>query len=136
MKIARGFTLIELLTAIAVVGILAAVTVMILDPPSFYGRGRDAERQSDLQAIKAALEQFYLDNGREYPATIGANLNDYLKDPDALTDPQGTSYAAGYSVSGDSKCYQLSASLESETDPLEVCGGSLTCQNNNSYCQP
>jgi type II secretion system protein G len=62
----KGFTLIELLLVIAIVGVLAGVSIQ-----SFSGsqaKARDSRRKADLKAIQQALEQYYNDNGR-YPVT-------------------------------------------------------------------
>ncbi len=70
----QGFTLVEILIAIAIVAIMAVVTV-----PSYLGRlerGRaDATRQS-LRVVKSAVEQFYGDVG-QFPE----RLDDLVKKP-------------------------------------------------------
>ncbi len=135
----KGFTLIELLVVITIIGILAGVTVIVLKPSYFYGKGRDAQRKTDLEAVRGALEQFYLDNGRQYPAGnyagLLSSLDDYLDRFPA--DPNGGTYVYTTVVaSGERKCYQLTATLEVGTPTsYKVCGGSLVCQSNNTLCQ-
>jgi len=58
MKKEQGFTLIELLVVITIIGILAGLVLVVLDPSFFFGRGRDSRRQSDIQSVRAALEQY------------------------------------------------------------------------------
>lgn len=134
----RGFTIVELLVVIAIIGVLAGVTIAVLKPAYFYGRGRDARRKSDLETMRAALEQFYLDNGRTYPAvtysSLSSSLIDYVDSfpNDPLSPTQDYSYS--YDATGQ-KCYELSATMETETSPYEVCGGSLSCQTSSSFCQ-
>ena len=60
----KGFTLIELLTVIAIIGILASLTVYIW--ASALMRQRDSQRITDLRSIGNALELFYADH-RGYP---------------------------------------------------------------------
>lgn len=58
---ARGFTLVELLIVIAIIAILAAVVVLIVNPIELTRRGRDAARLTDLanlqQAINVAVQE-------------------------------------------------------------------------------
>lgn len=64
--IKRGFTLIELLIVIAVIGVLASITIVNLS--GNQGKARDAQRKNDLSQIKTALELYYNANGN-YPIT-------------------------------------------------------------------
>lgn len=59
-----SFTLIEVLTVIAIFGILVSLGGYTFT--AALARSRDNQRLSDLQNIKSALEQYYLDN-RTYP---------------------------------------------------------------------
>ena len=131
MKLARranGFTLIELIVVIAVIGILAAITVFGFT--RFQEDGRDAQRSSSVSAIVESLEKYFNENG-EYPgcavitapaSTVTGTLPDLT--PDVLTAP-------GESVSDNSlRCEPLS--LEGD-DFYEYQGdGSETCLTGNS----
>ena len=60
----KGFTLVELLVVIAIIGILAVVAV-----PSLFKnieKGKVAELESDISAIRSAVLSFYAENSR-YP---------------------------------------------------------------------
>lgn len=65
----KGFTLIELLTVIAIIGLLAATSVALLNISR--AKSRDAKRVSDVQVIRAALEQHWLRNA-SYPTAASA----------------------------------------------------------------
>lgn len=69
--ITRGFTLIELLIVIAVVGILAAGTIAVINPVTQFQKAQDARRKADLNQIQKALETYYQDNGA-YPSSSAA----------------------------------------------------------------
>lgn len=54
-KTVQGFTLVELLIVIAIIAILAAVVVLIINPLELTRRGRDATRISDLANLQSAI---------------------------------------------------------------------------------
>lgn len=68
--ISKGFTLIELLIVIAVIGVLAAVVLVAIDPVEQLGRGRDAGRKSSVAQLGRALEAYFTVNN-VYPAPAG-----------------------------------------------------------------
>lgn len=58
----RGFTLIELLVVIAIMVILMGIVLVAVNPGRQYQQARDAKRQSDVNAILNALNQFQVDH--------------------------------------------------------------------------
>jgi len=68
-KIQGAFTLVELLVVLAILSILATVTLAAFN--SSQARGRDTQRKSDLKQIANSLELYYSDYGT-YPASDGA----------------------------------------------------------------
>lgn len=62
MKSARGFTLIELLVVIAIMVILMGIVLVAVNPGRQYQQARDAKRQSDVNAILNALNQYQVDH--------------------------------------------------------------------------
>ncbi|GMU92576.1 MAG: hypothetical protein AMXMBFR4_16340 [Candidatus Hydrogenedentota bacterium] len=73
MKAARGggFTLIELLTVIAIISILAGLTAVAL--PRALERARIADVQTDFNAIRTALAEYYTEQDT-YPPAYGYRL--------------------------------------------------------------
>jgi prepilin-type N-terminal cleavage/methylation domain-containing protein len=67
MKNKKGFTLVELLVVVAIIGILAAVSVVSLN--TARARARDSRRVADVRQIQTALELYYNDMGT-YPAAV------------------------------------------------------------------
>lgn len=64
----KGFTLIELLLVIAIVGILAGVILIGINPAQRMQEARDNIRKTDLKAIQKALEIYFVKN-RSYPVS-------------------------------------------------------------------
>ncbi len=54
-KYSRGFTLLELLIVIAILAILSAALVLVLNPAESMKKSRDTQRMSDLATLKTAL---------------------------------------------------------------------------------
>lgn len=64
----KGFTLVELLVVVAVIAILAAITVVAINPAKKLGQSRDAARKSSMQQLATAMSTYYTQNA-SYPAT-------------------------------------------------------------------
>lgn len=72
MRHQHGFTLIELLIVIAIIGILAAVVILAVNPGRQLSQANNAQRQSDVNAVLNASHQYAIDNGGTLPAGIDA----------------------------------------------------------------
>ncbi|MDA9807093.1 type II secretion system major pseudopilin GspG [Alphaproteobacteria bacterium] len=91
----KAFTLIEMLVVLTIIGILLSfIAPMVLDRPN---QARQLKAQNDLQAIKAALLLYYIDNGKLPSEAQGLEILSknsengiYLKDQPI--DPWGNSY--------------------------------------------
>jgi len=70
-----GFTLLELLIVIAIIGLLATITVGALT--TTRAKARDTQRIEDLQQIRKALELYLHDHGEYPPSPCGYNCNSY-----------------------------------------------------------
>ena len=86
-----GFTIVELLIVIAIIGILAAVTLVTYSGTQV--RARDARRTHDMVAIMEALELYRFDHGT-YPPSNGQDS------PNSSSDvPSGYVYSSAYGYS-------------------------------------
>ncbi len=109
----KGFTLIELIVVIFIIATLTAAATVSYTKVQIYGR--NAVRQSRLQIIATALEQYYNDHGfypttnvkSHYPAdmqTAGKSVNDaiwcLLGGTYASSQPRRATYDALGNVTG------------------------------------
>lgn len=65
----KGFTLIELLVVIGIIGILAAIVLVAVNPGRQFAQARNTTRQSDLIQITNAVYQFASENNGNLPGT-------------------------------------------------------------------
>lgn len=63
----KGFTLIELLVVVAIIGLLATLSIVALN--NARARARDTRRVADVRQIQTALELYYNDMG-SYPSSV------------------------------------------------------------------
>lgn len=70
MKNQKGFTLIELLVVIGIIGILAAVVLVAVNPARQFASARDTQRRADLYALTNAIYQYATENNGNLPTAI------------------------------------------------------------------
>ena len=73
-----SFTLIELLIVIAIIGILAATVVLVLNPTQLLAQSRDGTRIQDLADINTAIKQYLADRN----TNLGTSSVVYVSIPD------------------------------------------------------
>jgi type IV pilus assembly protein PilA len=71
IKREKGFTLIELLVVIGIIGILAAIVLVAVNPGRQFALARDQQRRSDLYSITNAVYQFAAEHDGNLPDTDG-----------------------------------------------------------------
>ncbi len=64
-KLSRGFTLIEIAVVVAIIAILAAITLVAYNRVQI--EARDTKRKNDISILQTALEKYYDTNGT-YPS--------------------------------------------------------------------
>jgi len=139
----KGFTLIELLVVLGILGILATVLLVAINPSAQLQKANDAHRKSDLETIQRALELYYQDKG-SYPPSVnneiapgnvainwGGPWQPYIstlpKDPTA-----GNTYVYYSAAAG--QTYYLYANLQRGTSDPQACnkGGACISLSTNS----
>ncbi len=65
-----GFTLIELLVVIGIIGILAAVVLVAVNPGRQFAASRDTGRNSDLNSLIKAAYQYAVENNGLLPTDL------------------------------------------------------------------
>ncbi|OGM15980.1 hypothetical protein A2V56_04425 [Candidatus Woesebacteria bacterium RBG_19FT_COMBO_42_9] len=73
-QVRKGFTLIELLVTIAIIGILATVSISALNPQRQLAKARDTQRKTDIYSIASAIYQFASEHSGDLPDTDGNPL--------------------------------------------------------------
>lgn len=74
-RVSRGFTLIELLVVVAIIGLLASVTIVSLN--TVRSKGRDSRRIGDVKTLRAALDSYYI-NQKQYPLNTCSPITDLI----------------------------------------------------------
>ena len=70
-KIISGFTFLEILMVIGIIGILATVMVVIVNPARQLAKARDTQRDSDIYSIVATVRQYATEHSGTLPDTDG-----------------------------------------------------------------
>lgn len=71
----EGFTLIEILIVIAIVGILAGVVFVALDPLTRFQDARDSSRWDNITEILSAIKLYQVDNKGSLPSSVSGMKN-------------------------------------------------------------
>ena len=72
----KGFTLIELLVVIGIIGILAAIVLVAVNPGRQFAQARDRQRRADLYSITNAIYQYATENNGNLPTSITTSPTD------------------------------------------------------------
>lgn len=121
----KGFTLIELLTVMAIVLLLAGMSLIANNGARRVSR--DNKRKADLEQVRSALEMYRSDNANgEYPSASPTLIPNYL--PEWPDDPKSSGgYYYYYSRTPNEYGYEVCASLESPNPPNNC--GTAVCGN-------
>lgn len=120
----QGFTLIEVLLVIAILAILASITIMAINPGLQLAKARDSQRSADVHTILNAIHQYALDNEGTFPDQIDTYALEICR-----TDSLNCSFLADLSVLTDGQIYLV----EMPQDPrCTEAGGDAYCSVNGT----
>lgn len=91
-KIQKGFTLIELLVVIAVLGVLAAVVAVAINPAEQLARGRDSGRKNTVGQLVNAMQSYYTAKGATYVGTATTWIDDLVSAGELKSTPPQTGW--------------------------------------------
>ncbi len=86
-----GFTLIELLIVIAILGILAVVVLVVMNPGERQAQARDTGRISSIAQLGHSLQAYY-STKTTYP-TVGSWASDLVASGEIASFPSGITYS-------------------------------------------
>ena len=95
-KLQKGFTLIELLVVIAVLGVLAAVVMVAINPGEQLARGRDSGRKSAVGQMINAMQSYYTASGSVYPTASTSWITTLTNASELKAIPAKTQSGSGY----------------------------------------
>ncbi len=144
----KGFTLIELLVVIAVIGVLAAIVLLAVNPAEQLARGRDANRISAVESLGKAMTNYITANNgtiQGYSATWQTTLSTAKEIANIISVPAlASSCAPAVPANGSAQgnvCYEANAAtaatdfvvwtkIESNNEKLKA-GGGTACTSGN-----
>ena len=97
----NGFTLIELLVTIAIIGVLAGVVLIAIDPAKQIARANDAGGKSDISQIAGAVEAYAVAHNSTYIGGTATTMTGPAEGPAATGT--ATNWAAILIASGEIK---------------------------------
>lgn len=97
-QIKKGFTLIELLIVIAILGTLAVVVLLALNPVQQLARTRDSGRYSTVTQLGHAIEAYATSNNGVYPTANATWITTLTTAGEISVVPASIAYTAGGAV--------------------------------------
>lgn len=119
----KGFTLIELLVVVAIIGLLATLSIVALN--TARAKARDARRVADVKQIQTALELYYNDQGN-YPTNIASLTPTYMGTVPYQPNPSDGPTTQCPAVSNNTTAYTYTMQDSNRSYTLIYCLGAAT----------
>ncbi len=100
----KGFTLIELLVTIAIIGVLAGVVLVAINPALRMAEARDAGEKNNVGQTATAMEAYFTRQSPvAYPDTVATmvTVGDLKRDPGTVTIVPAAISSAAHSAYAD-----------------------------------
>lgn len=119
VQLRKGFTLIELLIVMAILGVLAVVVLVAINPAEQLARTRDTGRVSAVTQIGHAVQAYYTSHNAVYPAEASwstdlTTAGELSVVPASITYASGTT-ACGTNVINGNWCYDTQTTAPADT---------------------
>ncbi len=115
----KGFTLLELLIVIAILAILSAVAIFVLNPAETLREARDAQRISDLATIKTAIALYIT----KTTSTV------YLGNSGSNTSCRSGAYSSGDTINYSAETAITDTALDGGSSSIPAAATSTTPNN-------
>jgi len=137
----KGFTLVELLIVIAIIGVLAVVVLVAINPVEQLAKTRDSGRISTVTQIGHALQAYYTSHATQTSAWPGDTTwsADLTTSGELSTFPSGIGYPASFTICTENDepattptyCYDWDSTA---TDYGSIVYSRMESDNQNSKC--
>jgi prepilin-type N-terminal cleavage/methylation domain-containing protein len=102
ITISYGFTLLELLIVMAIIGIMATILMVLVNPARQLAKARDSERRSDIYAIVSAIDRYATEHSGALPDTDGdEETSNFPTNPTCIGTGGGCFNLAGAGETGE-----------------------------------
>lgn len=129
--LSQGFTLVELLIVIAIIGTLAVVVLVAINPVQQLAKTRDTGRKSTTQQLGHALEAFAVNNNGAYVPQASTWLTSLVTSGELTSVPGSINYAVtgvtactantpGAGQAGNGYCYLTTGGAGSGQGPIII----------------